>query len=175
MKLGMHSELTQPEIDNAKKPSDLYHALAKHHSDQTESSARFIYALRMLGHKRYGCRAVRELPGEFPAFDVAKLEVEKQHQFLFHQCLVIACRLLPRKCYHGFVAHFAKKLKVNPDNFDTPCSILTKSLKKGFITPDNQLDLLEEAFIKAELSENKIKEYAESCQELGKKTNSLYL
>lgn len=33
MKLGLQMELTQTERDNAKRPSDLYHALANHYQD----------------------------------------------------------------------------------------------------------------------------------------------
>ena len=175
MKWSMQTELSLTERDKVKQPSDLYHALKNSYKDPAVLLARFIYALERLGHRRYGRRAVRELEVAHcpPRFDLANLKADRNN-FILHQCLAMVCCILPRDCYDSFIAYFAKKLGVNPKKFQTPCHILTKLLERKFITPDNQLDLIEDALIKVELSENKIKEYIESCLTIGKGAVNVY-
>lgn len=168
MKLSMRCELTQKERDTAHKCSSLYYALTNHYKKE-DSLARFYYALKILGHRRYGCRAARELEGTPQEFDVAaKVQDHNKSDFILHQCLAIVCRLIPSEYYRGFITHIAKELRVNPDLFNTPCDVLIKALEENYFMSTNQFNLIEDALIKAGLSESKIREYVESCQDLGR-------
>ena len=163
----MRAELKQDLRDTVKGLSDFYNVL-KTKYDNHVALSRMIYALEILGHRRYGCRAVRELerllqckPEPFNPFTDLRSGIDT-HDFCLHQCLAIACRILPEESNKYFKIHFAKILKVNHQTMKTPCEVITKLLEHDKITFDNQLDLVEEAFIKSKLSESKIKEYHES-------------
>ena len=172
--LSMRSELTQNECEGVKTVSDLYHALAKHYSNHIELLSRFVYALENLGHRRYGHRAVRELPSSYSPspfnLSMAKLSSNKtEDDFILLQRLAVLCCMLPRNCHPKFISPFAKeKLKANPSMYQTPCDILTNLFLKGEITPDNLFDEIEEALIKVEVSESQIKEYFDNYERIGK-------
>ena len=148
MKLGMRSDLTQAQRDDAKSPSDLYCALeyCYRHHDQTVHLARFVYALESLGHRRYGHRAVEQLrefsipkPTEFnPAAYMGSDELET---FKFHQLLVDI--LVHLKEEHNMsrllVKYFTENHldRTNPRRIETLCSLFTLLLDRGVITKDN--------------------------------------
>ena len=93
MKLSMRSELTQDERDSAKSPSDLARCLQEQYDNPIVLQARFIYILEMLGHRYYGCRAVRKLEKtrETPPFNITTdlpPNVNKK-EFLLHQLSLI--------------------------------------------------------------------------------------
>ena len=174
MKLSMRLELSQTNIDNANHPSDLYRALADHYSDPGVALARLIYALRILGHRRYGCRAIRELelleqkPEPFdPSSSVVKQDADLD-DFCLHQCLALACQVLPKESYESFINHFSPILNINPKTVNTPCEIVTQLIEKDKISAKNYLDLMEEALIKSRLSDREIKEYMENCNMISK-------
>ena len=134
MKLSMHEELTQHEKEAAKSPSDLARYLRKRYDNPEDLVARFIYTLRILGPRHYGCRAARNLEKIFGSkchpFDnmvPTKSKVDRQ-RFLLYQHLVTACRLIPLECCDAFVHHCAKikNLEINENKY-TPCQVLIKT------------------------------------------------
>ena len=166
LKLSTRSELTQEQREKINCPSDLYRTLANHYTDSEVQLARFIYALRKLGHRRYGYRAVKELgQSNIPIpFDLTKVSGD-QNDFLLHENLAEFCCMLPQDSHASFITYFAKNLlKVNPFIFKSPYEIITKALESNILTPDNHLNILEEALIKINISESKIKVYIENCQ-----------
>ena len=143
MKLGMRGELTQTERDIALKPSDLYHALAKHYK-QPIALARFIYALKKLGHRRHGCRAV----GQLREFSISKprkfnpatyMRREKLKLFQLHQCLVEVLVHLGEKYYPKLISHFTRTHLhgTNPKTIDSPCALFKQLLDKAVIREDS--------------------------------------
>lgn len=143
MKLGMRGELTQRERDAALKPSDLYHALAKHYEEPV-ALARFIYALEKLGHRRHGHRAVRQLS----EFSISKQEKftpnmsirrEKLKLFQLHQCLVEVLVHIEEEHHPVLIFHFTTTYLhgANPNTINSPCTLFTQLLDKGVIGKDN--------------------------------------
>ena len=170
MKLNFQGELTEAQLEKIRHPSDLYHALAAQcYTDTDMQLSRFIYALEKLGHRRYGCRAIRKLEERFcPApLDLAKLKVDMNY-FILLQRLTVLCCMLPDECNSKFSAFFAKKADTNPNKYPTPCKIIKKCLKKHIITSENHLDMLEEALIRVGLTENQIQEYFDNFKKVGK-------
>lgn len=143
MKLGMRGELTQTVRDAVLKPSDLYHALAKRY-DGPILLARFIYALEKLGHRRHGCRAVRQLsefyiskPEKFnPATCMRR---KKLKFFLFYQCLVEVLVHLGEEHYPMLMFHFTSTYLhgANPNTIESPAALFTQLLDKAVIRKDN--------------------------------------
>ena len=143
MKLGMRGELTQTERDAILKPSDLYHALAKHY-DEPIALARFIYALEKLGHRRHGCRAVSQLrefhiskPDKFnPA---AYMTREKLKFFQLYQCLVEVLVHLGEEHYPMLIFHFTSTYLhgANPSTIESPAALFTQLLDKAVIRKNN--------------------------------------
>lgn len=169
LKLSVGSELNETQCQKIKIASDLYCELAQHYTDPEMRLSRFIYALEKLGHRRYGCRAIRHLEERYrPApFDLAKLKVD-MNKFILLQRLTVLCCTLPKDRYDRFSDHLAKKVLANPKKYNTPWKILRKALKKNLITSENHLDVLEEALIEVELSERQIKEAFENFRSIGK-------
>ena len=158
MKLGMRSELTQVQRDRVKNPSDLYHELECRYRFQVSSDsvclARFIYALKGLGHRRYGHRAVKQL-SEFSiakpkAFNPAAYMGEKDlKKFKFLQTLVYILVQLKEehKTQQELIKYFveAHLNKTNPSNIKTLCSLFTLLLESEVITehrPDALIDAM---------------------------------
>ena len=171
MKLSMRSELSQDERDKAKHPSDLIcKSLRKHYHSPEEIVSRIHYSLEILGHRRYGYRAVnkmKEYVQEVTPFDIKSLPREIEwREFALHQCLAIVCRLVSSPSEGAFIHRCVKKLGHNPENYETPCDILTELLALDRLTPDNHKAVIEEAMIEAGVSENILKEYHEICYQL---------
>ena len=171
MKLSMLSELTERECESIARPSDLYHALGTHYPDKDVQLARFIYALEKLGHRRYGCRAIRALDEQHrpKPFNLDQLPKKvDQSVFLVHQRLAVLCCMLLRDNYEKFVKYFTKKFQGNPSKYETPWEILNECLKREILTPANHLDEIEEALIKVETPESMIGEYFTHFNNIGK-------
>ena len=170
MKLSMHEELTQNEKESARSPSDVARCLKKHYDNPQDLLARFIYTLRMLGSRHYGRRAARNLEkaligSRWHLFDnvPTNAKVDRQRFFLY-QHLVTACRLIPPERRDKFVHQCAKirKLEINEGKY-TPCRILVKLLHENKLTCDDQEDFMEEAMVKAGVSEGILEEYEKIC------------
>ena len=148
MKLGMKTELTQMRREKARKPSDLYHALANHYPDSEKQLARYVYALEKLGRRRHGFRAVRRL-NDFsikkPAQFVPTGESIDVQEFNFYQCLVDISVHLDVRCHSRLAAYAAKMFLdgENPGLIKSPHELLTKLLQRQVISKDNQKDLVE--------------------------------
>ena len=174
MKLSMRLELSQSELETAKHPSDLFHGLSKYYDHLEIVVARLMYALKILGHKRYGQRAIRELEQLPQTPETFHPDTDVKHgtcleNFYLHQCLALACRMVPNgESANRFVTHFANILKINPSTVSTPCEIIIKLIERDKICSKNQLNLLEEAFVKLNLSDSHIRDYTENCKRLCK-------
>ncbi len=182
MKLSMHEELTQTEEDDAKSPSDIARYLTRHYDIPQDLLARFIYTLRMLGRRHYGHRAARNLEKAFGSrwhpFDniimvPTKSKVDRQKFFLY-QHLVTACRLIPPEGCDAFVHQCAKlqNLEINVSKY-TPCQVLVKLLHKNKLTCDNHEDFIEDAMVKAGVSESILEEYEKICNKINSMWHSL--
>lgn len=164
VKLGMRAELNQDLRDGVKRPSDLVNALTVHYTIPIAVS-RIIYSLEILGHRRYGYRSIRYLQQHLnqkvkpfdPSSDL-RAGVHPQ-KFCLHQCLAVACQILPEEHKGSFAKHFGKKLSINPKTMKTPCNVITRLLERDEVDFENHIDVIEEAFIKSKLSESKIKRY----------------
>ena len=171
IKLSVQSELTETECNKIKVASDVYHKLEEHYSDPEVLLARFIYALEKLGHRRYGHRAIRELKECYrpSPFDFNKLLAKTdKNEFILRQRLAVLCCMLPEDYSANFIRHLAKKVKVNPQKYTTPCQILETAIQKTFITPDSHVHEIEEALIQANLPEIKIRELFDNYNKIGK-------
>jgi hypothetical protein len=185
MKLSMHEELTQTEKDGAKSPSDVARCLKEHYDNPQDLLARFIYTLRMLGRRHYGHRAARNLEKAFGSrwhpFDnniimvPRKSKVDRQRFFLY-QHLVTACRLIPQERCDAFVHQCAKlqNLEINAGKY-TPCQVLIKLLHKNKLTCDNQEDFMEDAMVKAGVSESILEEYEKICNKINSMWHSIIM
>ena len=170
----MRSELKQSERDEAKFPSDLAHCLMKsHYHDPSILLARFIYALKILGHRRYGYRAIRRIYSTIST-NPSSLDIEfeidehvgaNRKDFLLNQYLATACRLISQKYSKRFILCCAKKLGHNPEKYTTPCEVITKLLDGDLLTLDNHVDFMEEAMITADVPERVLQEYQDVCSE----------
>ena len=169
MKLSMHEELTQNEKESARSPSDVARCLKKYYDNPQDLLARFIYTLRILGSRHYGRRAARNLEkavgsGWHPFDNVpTKSKVDGQ-RFFRYQHLVTACRLIPPERCDDFVHQCAKikKLEINVEKY-TPCQVLVKLLHENKLPCDDQEDFMEEAMVKAGVSESILEEYEKIC------------
>ena len=152
MKLGLQMELTQTKRDNAKRPSDLYHALANHYQDSEVRLSRYVYALERLGHRRHGFRAVRRL-NEFSIKRPVQFDptmCSKPLEFNFYQCLVDISVHLDTSCHSRLIAFAAKALLdgANPGLIKSPHELLLKFLQMRVISKDDQKDLVEALHIR---------------------------
>ena len=139
MKLGMRSELTQVQRDESRSPSDLYHAIECHYHDSSVCLARFIYALKRLGHRRYGYSAIHQL-SEFsivepPAFHPTTcLGTDKFKIFRFLQNLVevLVCLKGNQDTQDKLIRYFVEKHLhgTNPNNIKTLCRLFTLLLER---------------------------------------------
>lgn len=155
MKLGMRSELTQAQRDEARSPSDLYHAIECRYRFQDDSSvclARFIYALKRLGHRRYGYRAIRQLSDfsivEPPAFHpTTYLGTDELKIFRFLQSLVevLVCLKGSQDTQEKLIRYFAEEHLhgTNPSNIKTLCRLFTRLLEREVINADRPQALVE--------------------------------
>lgn len=117
MKLSMLSELTQTECESIARPSDLYHALETYYPDKDVQLARYIYALEKLGHRRYGCRAIRALDKQHrpKPFNLDQLPKKvDQSVFLVHQRLAVLCCMLPKDNYENSLNTSQKSFRAIP-------------------------------------------------------------
>ena len=166
----MYSELVQTERDNANSPSDLLHCLKKKYITPTLLYARFIYTLEIVGHRFYGYRAIRKMEKVYtpPHFDVATQlhSTINTDEFILHQCLAIACRLVPENTWDSFIFHCAEKLNHNRNRYTTPCQVLTKMLQEGVLMTENHEDIVEEVLVKAGISESVLHKYHKSCTKI---------
>lgn len=171
MKLSMRCELSQDERDNVANASSLCYRLLEQYDRPVDFLSRLIYALEILGHRRHGYRAVRQIEKVYkpPPFDTNNLHSRvNKEKFLLHQCLAVACRLIPRSSNRSFTAHYAEELGHNPNNYTTPCSIITQLLEQGKVTVDNYEDFVEEALIEADFSDTQLKDYHDICNRISK-------
>ena len=152
MKLGMRNELIQAQRDESRSPSDLYHAIECHYHDSSVCLARFIYALKRLGHRRYGYRAIRQLSGfsivEPPAFQPnTYLGTDELKLFRFLQNLVEILVYLkgsqdtPDKLIRYFVEKHLHG--TNPNNIKSLCHLFTLLLEREVISADEPQALVE--------------------------------
>jgi hypothetical protein len=166
MKLSMQSELTQTERDSATSPTDLLHCLKRKYITPTVLYARIAYSLEIVGHRFYGYRAVRKMEKVCtpPRFDVVTQlhSTTNIDEFFLHQCLAVACRLIPESSWEGFIFHCAEMLNHNRARYSTPCQVITKMLREGVLTTENYEDIVEEALIKAGVSESILHKYHKS-------------
>ena len=176
MKLSMHSELTQEERDKANSPSDLLHRLKEKYLTPTVLYARIIYTLEIVGHRFYGYRAIRKMEKTCtpPHFDVATQihSATDIDEFFLHQCLAIACRIIPEDSWDRFIFHCAEMLNHNPNRHTTPCQVITKMLQEGVLTSENCEDVMEDVLIKAGISETILHKYHKSCTKINSKCKS---
>ena len=172
IKLGLRSELKQVQLDTIRSVTDLYDVLQRVYDDPEKVFARLVYALTLLGHRRYGKFAIRKLPQRPPEFNpLTSLPAHVDPEsFFLHQCLATVCRIIPEEgdTIERFIKHVAKLMCVNPSTLKTPCEALIKLLELVKIDQVNHLDLIEEALIKCGVSENTIKEYLTTCDEISK-------
>ncbi len=144
MKLGLQTELTQIERDNAKTASDLYHALANHIESEA-LLASYVYGLEKLGRRRHGFRAVRRL-SEFSIEKPFKFDpASKPPEFRFYQCLVDISVHLDSNYHSRLIAYAAKTLLngENPGLINSPHELLIKLLQMRVISKDDQKELVE--------------------------------
>ena len=153
MKLGMQSELKQIDTEKAERPSDLYHALECRYQYQEPSVclARFIYALKRLGHRRHGHRAIEQLnyfipePTEFhPATYMSRNDL-KMFEFLQNLVGILVSLKEKHKMQQKLIKLFAEKHlnRTNPNNIKTLCSLFTLLLQREIITADRPQALIE--------------------------------
>lgn len=172
MKLSMRCELRQDHVENATKASELCYHLMEYYNNAEIVVRRIIYALEILGHRRYGYRAVRKVESVYrpPAlFETTMLpeRVNKEH-FLLHQYLAVACRHISEECSRHFIAICANRLDQNSKNFATPCAVITKLLEENVVTVDNHEDYMEEVLVEAKVSESQLKQYHDICIRISK-------
>ena len=173
MKLSMYEELTQTEKDDAKSPSDLARHLKKHYDNSLDVQERLIYTFKILGHRHFGYRAARKLEKSLGSrchpFDIVPSQLYCQvnrQKFLLCQYLVTACRLIPQDCWEGFIKQCAKRLGHNWHKYDTPCQVLIKLLQQSKLTCRNHVDFMEDALVKAGVSESIMEEYENICNKI---------
>ena len=152
MKLGMRSELTQAQRDESRSPSDLYHAIECRYHDSSVCLARFIYALKRLGHRRYGYRAIRQL-SEFPIVEppafhpTTCLGTDEFKRFRFLQNLVevLVCLKGNQDTQDKLIRYFVEEHLhgTNPNNIKTLCHLFTLLLEREVISADRPQALVE--------------------------------
>ena len=165
IKLSMHNEISEDFRENTKSLSQLYnHLKSRYNNDPTKTIVRLIFALEILGHMRYGYRAANVLKKLFkddpPALDMSPAMKE---DFLFQQLLAIACKLLPSNCYKKFIRYCAKQMRHNQRLYRTPCEVIRVLISTTTLTKDNCSEFMEDALIKAGLSESKLQMYSNQC------------
>ena len=173
IKLSLRSELSYVQLESIVRVSDLYDALKRVYKNEQKIVARIMYALRMLGHRRYGYYALRKLTKTLhpDQFDTSFLPSSTdQSEFCLHQYLATLCVVLPQEHNEQFIKHFSKQLEINHSTVKTPCDMLTKMLEFNKINCENYEDLVEEAMIKAHLSDDTIQKCKERCGEICKMT-----
>ena len=171
MKLSLRSELKQVQLDGIKSAADLSNALKGVYDDEQKILSRVMYALKILGHRRYGYYALRQLN---KAMTIQQIEFDSsflpasidRDEFCLYQCLAIVCVVLPRESNERFIKHFAKQLEINPGTVKTPCEILIKMIQAEKISCKNHENLIEEALIKSHLPDDKIKKYKNKFEEI---------
>lgn len=169
MKLSVRSELSEIDCESIKSSANLFHALEKPYPNKDVQLARFIYTLEKLGHRRYGCRAIRKLDERYcpPPFDVGK-QVADIDNFVVCQRLAVLCCLLPKDSYSKFITHCAKKCECNPTKCKTPWGILVECLNREIITYENHLDQIEDALHEAGLNESEVEEHFKHYNKISK-------
>lgn len=174
MKLSMRLELSQAELESVRYLSDLFRTLEKHYDNSEVLLARFMYTLKILGHGRYGERAIRGLESLQQKLNPFSLDKDLKRgvdfdNFCLHQHLALACSMVPKEGNKCVIRQFARMINVNPSTVSTPCEIVTKLIESRKITVKNQLDLVEEVFIKSKLfSEDQLRKYRENCELISK-------
>ena len=170
IKLSLRSELKQVQLESIGSSADLCDALRGVYDDEQKVLARIMYALKVLGHRRYGYYALRKLqqtvtlPTEF---DLSCLPTIVDHdKFCLYQHLATVCRVLPRENYDRFIKHFATQLEINHSTVKTPCEVLVKMLLADKISCENHEELIEEAMIKSHLCDDALKIYQTRCGEI---------
>ncbi len=135
LKLGLHSELMPfySEVQNLKRPSELYYFLLKRCMKHSESRTLkiFLHALRCLGHGLRGCYVIKEAFGENSIYGITHpgpfYLKEESEDFRFFECLQkISTKARPALC-DQLIKMFCKPkfLKINR------CQV--KSLSQLFI------------------------------------------
>lgn len=173
IKLSLWSELNQTQLDSIRKVYDLYDVLKGKYDSEQKILSRIMYTLMMLGHKRYGCYALKKLRREhYDQFDPSCLPESPgadQNRFCICQRLATICIVLPQENRERFIKYFAKQLKINRSTVTTPCEVLVKMLEFNKINYENHKDLLDEAAFKSHLSDDAISKYKNRCEKIRKK------
>ena len=173
MVLSMRRELTEDQGQNDRHPSDLVTYLMEHYDNPDIVYSRLVYTLQILGHRRYGHRAMRKLEASRKSnndrpFDIDfHIKVDK-NEFLLHQYLAVACRVIPPDCWNNFIAYCSNEILGghNPSLYKTPCQVLTKMLEEDKVTPENHEEVMEEALINAGVPEQSLEKYQEICSQI---------
>lgn len=175
----MRCEIAQNVRETARSPSDLVTPLMEHYDNPEIVYARFIYAFQILGHRLYGHRAIRKMEcvrraqGDIQ-FDIDNYGTVDEREFLLHQFLAIACRVIPSDCRESFIAYCANEMGHNRNNYNMPCEVLTRLLMENKITTENHVELMEDAMIKAGVPETVLQEYQEICDKIESKLHSVF-
>ena len=174
IKLSLHSELKQVQLESIKSSADLCNALKEVYDDEQKILSRIMCALKILGHRRYGHYSLRKLQKTITLqqteFDSSCLpEYVDRAEFCLYQCLAMVCVVLPQEINERFIKHFAKQLEINPSTVKTPCEVLIKMIQADRISCANHEALIEEAMIKSHLSDEKIKKYKNRFEEICEK------
>lgn len=173
MKLSMRCELRQDQVENATKASELCYHLIEVYERPEVVLTRIIYALEILGHRRYGYRSVRKIENAYTrplaSFDTTMLpERVNKENFLLRQYLAVACRHISEECSRHFIAICANRLHQNSKIFTTPCAVITKLIEESVVTVDNHEDYMEEIMVEANVSESQLKQYHDICRRISK-------
>ena len=162
MKLSMYNEISEDFRENEKSLSQLYnHLKSRYNNDPTSTLVRLIFALETLGHMRYGSRAANVLKKLFKDDPPALKKTITAEDFHFQQQLAIACKLLPSNCYKKFICHCAKQMGHNRRWYKTPSEVIRVLISTTTLTKDNCSEFMEDALIKAGVSESKLQMYSE--------------
>ena len=158
------------QLETVQSVANVYDALRHVYDTEGNVLARIVYALRILGHRRYGYFAIRKLQQTLPSFDphTSLPKGVDCDEFYFYQCLATVCRVIPEENEECFIKHFSRLLEINPNTVKSPCKILVRLIVGSKLGCENYLDLIEDALIKSKLSESVIREYLDSCDKICK-------
>lgn len=179
LKLSMSSQIDLAYIDleEITRPSELCYRLfdkPRYRDDPEMCLNRLIYALKILGRRRFGYRTIRRFEARHKPtkhFDVDSplITHEEKKDFLMRQDLALACRHIPKECLEAFVKLCAEELDgANPRTSDSPCKIITRLLQERKLTVENYRDFIEDTLVEAKLSDNEMKLYYDNCNNLSK-------
>ena len=147
MYLGAYSEIAPRDSEHIVQASNIYHLLRGKCINDSQTLARFMYALKKLGRKRRGIycnnqfsKKIKVLP---PSTHDCDDRATENHEFGFYQCLVDLCVTLEEdrsvsKRVRMYVSRYI--LGIYPES--TVAKLFLKMLRKpDILSKDNQEQL----------------------------------